>query len=114
MAFKPTIWTSEARKLLYQRLVARFGPSSSWETTGSPGNGLDDAFEEFCIAFAAVVGAKSGDAVKHQIIFAMPELGEGSEWTRHAQTAILNKAYAMEEGFIEDRDLPVLSATSRE
>jgi len=90
-----------------------FGPASTWENTGSPGRNLDVEFEDFCAAFARVVGAKSADAVKHQIRFAMPEAGSGSNWGRHAQTAILNKAHAMEAGFIEDKDLPNLAAEMR-
>lgn len=70
-------------------------------------------FDKFCEDFAQVVGAKSGDAVKHQIRFAMPETESGSTWKRHAQTAILNKAAALEAGFIRDSQLPELVATGR-
>lgn len=114
MAFQPYIWSSNARQLLFSRLTKLFGAASEWEYTHAPGRGLDEQFEEFCEAFATVVGAKSADAVKMQIRFAMPEMGTGSERDRHAQTAILNKAYAMEAGFIEDRDLPRLKAEMRD
>jgi hypothetical protein len=57
--------------------------------------------------------AKSGDAVKHQIKFALPETANGSTWKQQAQTAILNKAAALEAGFIEDRHLPELLAVAR-
>lgn len=113
MPHQPRIWTPEARQLLYSRLREVFGPSNEWEYTNSPGRGLDETYTEFCGAFAHVVGAKSADAVKHQVRFAMPETAEGSEWGRHAQTAILNKAAALEAGFIEDNQLPNLVATGR-
>jgi hypothetical protein len=80
---------------------------------GSPGRGLDADFDRFCENFAQVVGAKSGDAVKHQIRFAMRETESGSTWKCHAQTAILNKAAALEAGFIRDGQLPELVAVGR-
>ncbi len=43
----------------------------------------------------------------------MPESENGSTWDRQAQTAILNKAAALEAGFIEDSHLPDLLAVGR-
>jgi hypothetical protein len=109
------IWTGDVRRVLYKRLVNEFGPLGNWEKTNSPGRGLDSAFEQFCDAFAKAVGAKSGDAVRHQIRFAMPETQKGSTWEQgHARTAILNKAAALESGFIENKHLPDLRAVGRE
>jgi hypothetical protein len=59
------------------------------------------------------VGAESASAVKQQIRFAMPETTQGSNWRRQAQTAILNKAAALEMGFIKDGQLPDLVAVGR-
>ena len=81
--------------------------------TASPGRELDAEFDSFCEIFAKAVGAKSGDAVKHQIRFALPETERGSTWGRQAQTAILNKAAALEAGFIKDSQLPDLLAVGR-
>ena len=114
MAHQPEIWTGSVRRLLYRRLVQLFGNSGSWEKTGSPGRGFDESYDEFCEAFAKTVGAKSGAAVKHQIRFAMPVSEKGTTWDRHAQTAILNKAAALETGFIEDSQLPDLLAVGRQ
>jgi hypothetical protein len=113
MAHNPAIWTGEIRRVLYSRLIQLFGSYSTWQKTSSPGGDQDAAFDEFCSAYAAAVGAKSGDAVKHQIRFALPESEHGSTWERHAQTAILNKAAALEAGFIEDKHLPNLLAVGR-
>jgi len=44
----------------------------------------------------------------------MPESERGSSWGRQAQTAILNKAAALEGGFIRDSQLPNLTAVGRE
>jgi hypothetical protein len=113
VAHQPEIWTGDVRRILYTRLVQLFGSSDEWEKTNSPGRGLDAAFNQFCEIFAQAVGAKSGDAVKHQIRFALPETERGSTCDRHAQIAILNKAAALEAGFIKDKQLPNLLAVGR-
>jgi hypothetical protein len=81
--------------------------------SNSPGGNHEEVFNAFCKAFADAVGAKSADAVKQQIRFAMPESEKGSSWDRQAQTAILNKAAALEAGFIRDKHLPNLRAVGR-
>ncbi|MGA2057961.1 MAG: hypothetical protein ABSG88_21980 [Bradyrhizobium sp.] len=113
MTHQPDIWTGDVRRVLYTRLVRRFGPSDKWKKTSSPGGGRDQDFKDFCEAFAKVVGAKSGNAVKHQIRFAITETEHGSNLGRHSQTAILNKAAALEMGFINDSQLPNLLAVRR-
>jgi hypothetical protein len=113
MAHQPEIWTGDLRRVLYKRLVQQFDASDTWEKTSSPGRGRDNDFNQFCEVFAKAIGAKSGNAVKHQIRFAMPETEHGSNWGRHAQTAILNKAAALEMGFINDGQLPNLVAVGK-
>ncbi len=113
MAHEPEIWTGDVRRVLYRRLVQLFGPYEDWQKSSSPGDQHEDAFNTFCAAFAEAVGAKSPDAVKHQIRFSMPESESGSTWGRQAQTAILNKAAALEAGFIRDKHLPDLLAVGR-
>jgi hypothetical protein len=110
---KRQIWSGEARRLLYRRLVEEFGRFEEWKKSNSPGGGRDAAFEGFCKAFATVVGASSPEAVKHQIRFAMPETDRGSVWEQQTQTAIANKAAALEEGFIGDKHLPHLLAVGK-
>jgi len=110
---KRLIWSGEARRLLYRRLIEQFGPFDEWNNSNSPGRGLDASFDEFCKAFATVVGASSAEAVKHQIRFAMPETEHGSLWEQQTQTAIGNKAAALEEGFIGDKHLPHVYAVGK-
>ena len=111
----PRIWTGTVRRAMYQTVVALFGPYDAWEKTHSPGRGLDDQFKTWCENFAKGVRAKSGKAVQHQIMFSLPETERGSTWgTGYAQNAILNKAAALEMGFIKDSHLPEMLAVGRE
>lgn len=104
----PEIWTNAAREHLFERLVKLFGPAKEWQTSASPGRGLDNAFDEFCEAFARATGAGSGKAVKHQISFALQRNGH---WKKgHVQNVVLNKAAALRVGFIDSKHLPTLSA----
>jgi hypothetical protein len=113
MAHEPEIWSGDVRRVLYRRLVQLFGTYEDRQKTSSPGDPHENSFDSFCVTFAEAVGAKSADAVKHQIRFAMPESESGSTWGRQAQTAILNKATALEAGFIRDKHLPNLLAVGR-
>jgi len=108
------IWTGNVRRTLYEKVVEQFGPFDQWERKHSPGRGLDQKYDEFCERFAGWLGATSGEAVKHQISFAMPETASERTWEEgHARTAILNKAAALEAGFIENKHLPNLVAKGR-
>jgi hypothetical protein len=110
----PEIWTGDVRRVLYQRLVELFGPLSQWQRTNTPGGKQDAEFDQFCEDFARVVGANSAEAVRMQIRYAMPETDSGSIWEEgRARTAILNKAAALEAGFIENRHLPNILAYGR-
>lgn len=101
------IWTSDVRRVLYARLKALFGPLDAWDGSNSPGRNLDKKFQSFCEAFAHVVGADTAKAVQMQVRFSMPETAAGSNWEKgHVRTAILNKAAALEVGFITNKHLP--------
>jgi hypothetical protein len=109
------IWTPAARDLLFETLVAKFGPYSTRKKVDSPGNGKDAAFKKFCREFADVVGANSWEAVKHQIAWGSPTRAGGlRDWISpgHAYNAILNPA-ALDAGFIRRRDLPSLLAEGK-
>jgi hypothetical protein len=106
-------WTYEARELLYSQLVARFGPHKDWETSARPGRGLNEEYDLFCENFAKTIRSKSGNAVKHQISFALPIPEGGTRyWAQgHARSAILNLAAAFQAGFVEAFAFPSLIAT---
>jgi hypothetical protein len=106
----PVVWTSARREHLYERLVSMFGPVTKWESpsTPAPGRGLNNSFDEFCEVFARRVGAKSGNAVKLQIRFAIHVHTTGYWVNGHAQAAILNKAAALKAGFITSKHIPKL------
>ena len=99
---RPTIWTPSVRLALYERLTTVFGPYETWAYATRPGKDLNDVFEKFCTDFAATFGATSGEAVVHQIMFAIaPGPLEGGL----NRNAILNKAAAFEAGFITNGHL---------
>jgi hypothetical protein len=97
---------------LFELVVKKFGAYSTWEKSASPGRGKDRVFDDFCANFATLIGANSGDAVKHQIAFGSPiAKGGASHWQpSHAYTAILCQAAALEAKFITSAELPSLVA----
>ena len=102
------IWTRAAMELLYEAVVTRFGPYKTWEKASSPGRGLDDEYHKFCAMFASVAGSKSGEAVEHQIAWAMP-IPRGSVRdldASYGRQFILNTACAYYGGFISNADFP--------
>lgn len=105
--------TQAARRFLFEQLTAQFGPASEWEASNKPGRGKDRAYDKFCEQFSKVVGANSSEAVKLQIRFGMPTIGESTWEKGQAQTAVLCLAAAFEAGFIKDGGLPNLKATGR-
>jgi hypothetical protein len=105
------IWTAAAYNLLYQELTKKFGPLSDWATNNRPGRGLDIEYNQFCVHFAKVIGADSGDAVRQQIAFARQETLPGIRSTRSVvSNFVLNKAAAYQAGFIVFANFPGLSS----
>lgn len=110
-----TVWTRAARDLLYHALVDRFGPYGQWERSSYPSETRRSELAHFCEEFAHIVGAKSGQAVMHQIQWGIGVQTNGEHhWTGdHARTAILNMASAFEAGFIQHGDFPAIVARNR-
>jgi len=108
---KNRIWTEVRRRVLYSNLVRKFGPCSSWEKATSPGKGRDQEYQRFLAEFAKHVGAKSAEAVAHQIAFSKPIRGIARWEQSQAITAVLNLAAAFNAGFITQADIPDLIAT---
>ena len=97
---KAIIWTPMVRRLLYTELVKRFGPYNIWASVTAPADAME--FNQFLSDFAKLVGAKSANAVLHQIEFAIQrKILHGGQ----AQNSILNKAAAFECGFITNHFL---------
>ncbi len=104
-------WTGAARRLLYEELVAQFGPYDNWQSGHLPGNGRDVEYHRFLKAIAGVIGASSVKAVEQQIRFAMP-VKRKARWSQsHTYNAVLNMAAALQAGFIGHRHLPEIVAT---
>jgi hypothetical protein len=109
---KPIIWSRAVRDLLFEELVERFGPYKDWEMQAAPSRRKRAEFDKFCASFADLVGAKSGEAVKHQIAWAIgvPMNSEHHWDSSQARNAMLNMAAAFDAGFIRNRDFPELTA----
>jgi len=108
---KPLMWTTELRTQMFRALVAKFGPFEEWETTGRPGRGLDDQYDEFCDAMMTLTGAKSIQAVKHQIAYGKGVAGQALwENNGRARTALSCLTASVDAGFIRPKDLPDLLA----
>ena len=99
---KKFIWTLKNRTLLYEILVERFGPFSTWNKTAYP-EGKKEEFYELLTAFAKIVGANSADAVQQQIAWATTR-----QSTTNGHTLCLwqNKVVAYECGFISRKYIP--------
>lgn len=110
MSMKDLIWTGEVRRMLYSRLVTLFGPHFDWPSKGGNGSqpSSDEAiriqFREFLAAFALVIGAKSDEAVRQQINWAIQNPEETNGGTRICWT---NKVMAYECGFINTSYFPM-------
>jgi hypothetical protein len=95
-----TIWTLLNLTFLYRRLVKKFGPHETWTTLRPKG------FAQFCDQFAEVVGAKSGEAVHEQIRWAMDRRdAKKSLYPGHWRTFVMNKAAALDAGFIKQSSI---------
>lgn len=99
---KEKFWYYSVRKNLYDQLVKRFGPLSSWEGSYPKDK---EGFKKFCESFAVIVGAKSGDAVEQQIRWATTT--QENIGRDHMPTYFGNKVAAIDAEFITKLELPV-------
>ncbi len=113
---KKVIWTYDTLKSMYSCIVAEFGPRAEWEKQTSPGHGLDNKLEEFCVAFAQKVGAESPDAVKAQMRWPLNRVsfnGQKLDTTGYAMQMMKNLVAAYDAGFITSTDVPLFVLKSR-
>jgi hypothetical protein len=107
-------WTEATYRSLYEQILDRCGPYSTWHQTRRPGTAkLDAAFEDVKCAFAQRLNT-SVDAVEAQIAYVFPIQNKETLEQGRARLLILNIAAAFHAGFIENRHFPYeIVASSR-
>lgn len=96
------MWSFQNLQLLYTSVVKKFGPHVSWGKSKHP-KGREKEFNKFCENFATVVGANSGEAVQHQIAYAVAKTETVLNYKVIPNTW-RNKIVAFECGFINQAD----------
>ena len=113
-------WTPEIRKLLYENLVKEFGPYSEWTENDRIPNDKTKYYE-FLRNWAKILSTTTGkkfteDSIRMQINWALTSQENITAAKGYGQSFmsyyILNKAVALEVGFITRNSLP--SAASLE
>jgi len=100
-------WTQELRKVLYARLVMEFGSYDTWGNSRSPSDvtRYKKVTEELAEYFTNLTGDSfAATAVRQQVDWACTK--QDGIKASHARTFILNKAAAVEMGFLKSSDLP--------
>ncbi|MEA2711564.1 MAG: hypothetical protein QOF78_4165 [Phycisphaerales bacterium] len=99
-------WTQGMRRRVYSQLLNQFGPHATWGKHDYP-NGREPEYRDALRALAVEFGhdAPKWEAVRQQVRFGITQQGV-IRYTNHFRSLILNKAAALEEGFIAGRDLP--------
>lgn len=104
-------WTQKMRDILYSRLVEKFGQYSTWEKATNPGDAK--LYDEFLSEIAEGLGKITGqtftkEAVANQIAWGISKQQEIKN-VGHNRNFIMNRAAALESGFITSKDLPKAS-----
>jgi hypothetical protein len=101
-------WTQDLRKVMYSRLVMEFGSHDEWGKASYP-EGRKDRYHEVLKELAAYFARLTGDE------FAWTAEQQQVDWGRtrqeeirdgHSRQFILNKAAAIEMGFLTPSALP--------
>jgi hypothetical protein len=99
----PTLWTQEMRRKMYSRLSKEIAPHQNWDAKIKPiwkkqqyAQILSELADEFSL---------EASAIQQQINFATTTQAELKNRS-HIRTFILNKAAAIEVGFIATPELP--------
>ncbi len=102
-------WTQEMRRSLYSRLVKDFGPYNAWGVKIEPKDRKDEfakVLAELAIQFSKEAGHFIlASAVQAQINWAITSEMEMKDPSR-IRNFILNKAAALDAGFISASELP--------
>lgn len=101
---KTFLWSWEAFILCFSEMKERFGAHETWETSVSPGHGLDEEYEEFCVNMAGAIGAAGPGAVKQQVGLATRKFSETKACKPDIQKAIWTaRIAAYETRFVRPR-----------
>jgi len=99
-------WTQELRKIMYARLVMEFGSYDTWGNSRSPSDTarFKVVLRELATYFSDLTGESfEPTAVDQQVNWACTKQSDVK--AGHARTFILNKAAALEMGFLKSADL---------
>ena len=99
----PTTWTQDMRRRMYVRLANEIAPHENWDAKIRPvrkRQQYDQILSELASEFSVEV-----TAIQQQINFATTTQQEFNNRS-HIRTFILNKAAAIEAGFISTAELP--------
>lgn len=106
---KEVVWTNELRTLVYRRLKQQFGPFRDWGKADYPDGKkaeYETALKDIAAFFSSLTGYSfKWAAVRQQVRWAIAtQSGVGNQG--NARSYIMNKAAALEVGFIKASDLP--------
>jgi hypothetical protein len=109
MARNQVKWTQELRKIVYARIAMEFGPHQSWGGTRAP-KGKTKRFAQVLKELAEYLSRISGKpigpgAIDQQIAWAVTKQSQVQN-AGHARQFIMNKAAAVEMGFLTGPELP--------
>ncbi len=109
-------WTQDLRTIMFARIVMEFGPYDQWGMTDYPQGKkarYEAVLQELADYFSLVTGRVfEATAVRQQINFGRTRQ-EGVFDQARARSFILNKAAALQTGFIHSRELPELLTAPR-
>ncbi|HWD18586.1 MAG TPA: hypothetical protein VHB20_04860, partial [Verrucomicrobiae bacterium] len=102
-------WTQNSRMKVYSKLVSEIGPRQLWDNKIRPKE-KRAKYDKTLISLAAELSADTGEmctvtAIQQQINFATTSQ-KAFKNPSHVRNLILNKAAALESGFLTFADLP--------
>ncbi len=104
-------WTHELRRIMFERLVREFGSYDTWGKSEYPSGRKKryaEVLDELRNCFECLTGKSfATDAIEQQIAFGFTKQ-QSRLGSSHARSFILNKAAALEAGFIKTRQLQSL------
>jgi hypothetical protein len=110
------VWTYDMRTLLYACLRAEFGPHYMWKGSRYPRDRraeFNNLLDRLSLVFSTLTGREiTKEAVEAQVDWAITVQRE-LKGAGHVRNFILNKAAALDAGFITRADLPQTMSVNR-